>query len=423
MTEILDKFVDHYIDTAQTLGLKLSKVNSPKKDLREPSQIVFEIPYFGHATGFFRTVLSQKSLSIYKSAFSEDKDSITKVISLFNELMNLAISSTINNYKEFEHSTIGLPRSFFTPVYEANLHTSEASIFDENTKTEITLYLYHDLRKTDLSKALEKQQRETTKIYLEAKKLQNENLSLGSQKFEAIGQLAAGVAHEINTPIQFVSDNINFLSDAFKKVIATYEGPENEDIIYYKEEIPAALEESKEGIIRIANIVKSLKEFSHPGNDKIQLYPIKKLIENCIALTRNEWKYVATIEADIEDLEIEIYPSELSQVLVNMIVNSAHSIQEKFANKKAGLIKIKFFHSDGRYIFELEDNGTGIPHKIIDQIFNPFFTTKEIGKGTGQGLAISKKIIEEKHHGTINIVENSDEGLCFRITLTESKND
>lgn len=421
MTEILEKFVENYIDTARTFGLNFTKADLNKKDLKSLSHIVFEIPYFGHATGFFRAVLSQESLDIYKSVF--DDRSCEKVFSLFNEIMNLTISSTLNDFPEFEHCTIGLPRSFYAPVHEPELVISEASIFDENTKTEISIFLHQDFRKTDLSIALEKQRRETTKIFLKAEKLQDANQSLDSQKFEAIGQLAAGVAHEINTPIQFVSDNINFLSDAFAKFIALSENMEHKDIEYYKEEIPAALEESKEGILRIANIVKSLKEFSHPGNDQVQLYPIKNLIENCVSLTRNEWKYVADIKTDIEDVKVKIYPSELSQVFVNMIVNSANSIQEKFANKKEGLITIRSIKSGDGFTIELEDNGTGIPQKNVDQVFNPFFTTKEIGKGTGQGLAISKKIIEEKHKGSIEITRNSEEGLCFRIALEGAEND
>ncbi|MCM8525115.1 MAG: HAMP domain-containing histidine kinase, partial [Lentisphaeraceae bacterium] len=353
----------------------------------------------------------------------DEKESDNKVISLFNELMNLTISSTLNCNENFELCTIGLPRSFITPVFEPDFLTLEASVLDENTNSSIGIFLHHDLRKTDLSKELEKQKNETKKISIKAEKLQHENNSLGSQKFEAIGQLAAGVAHEINTPIQFVSDNINFLSDSFNKLLSFYENEDNDEVKYYKEEIPAALEESKEGIMRIANIVKSLKEFSHPGNDKIQLYSIKKLIENCVSLTRNEWKYVGDIETDIEDLQVNIYPSELSQVFVNMIVNSSHSIQDKFGSKKEGLIKIKFSRQEDKYVFELEDNGAGIPQKYIEKIFNPFFTTKEIGKGTGQGLAISKKIIEEKHNGKIEIIKNSDEGVCFKITIRGAENE
>ena len=417
MDSILPYFVQSYINSAKTFGLDLKESDLESKDLQNNSYVIFEIDYYGHATGFFRVVLENESIEKYYSLI----ESREKVFSLFRELMNQAMCATVAKFEEFEHSTIGLPRSFFSPINEHKVLIREASIFDNNTQSHINVYLHHDLRKTDLSKELEKQQQQTQMISLKANQLENEKMAMGSQKFEAIGQLAAGVAHEINTPIQFVSDNINFLKDSFNKFLESC--PEDDNLNYFKEEIPCALDESKEGLERIANIVKSLKEFSHPGNDQIQHYPIKKLVDNCISLTRNEWKYVADVTADVADLKVHIYPNELSQVFVNMIINSAQSIEEKFEKRHEGKISIKFYQDNSDFVFEIEDNGSGIPQENVDKVFNPFFTTKEIGKGTGQGLAISRKIIENKHKGKIEILKNSHEGLCFKVIIREDEND
>jgi len=418
MKEILTHFVHSYILAGKTFGMDLESCQLKTKDLSSESLVIFEISYFGHASGFFRVAVDIESLQTYNAIFETDYSN-EKAISLFKELMNQSLSSTVAHFEEFKHSTIGLPRQFYSPVSENKLLIEEASILDKNINSYMSVFLYHDYRKTDISKELEKQQKETQMASMKAQKIENEYQLLGAQKFEAIGQLAAGVAHEINTPIQFVSDNVNFLSDSFNKLLLNLNKLENLDIEYYKQEIPAALSESKEGLERIANIVKSLKEFSHSGNDKIQLYPIKKLIETCISLTRNEWKYVAKINSEIEDLKVRIYPNELSQVFINMIINSSQSIEEKFGKDLNGMISLKFYKDNDDYVFVVEDNGTGIPECNIEKVFNPFFTTKEIGKGTGQGLAISKKIIKEKHNGDIQILKNSPDGLCFKVTIRE----
>lgn len=418
MEKILAYFVDFFINSAKKFGVNMKTCECKAKDLTKDSYRVFEIPYFGHASGFFRLAVEHGLFEKYVMAFDEAGD-IKKASSLFHELLNQSIGSTIANFDDFEHCTVGLPRSFNSPIYETLVKTVEQSLYDESCDSYLSLFIHHDARKTDLSVVYENQKNETIKVSLLAEQLENEKVSMNAQKFEAIGQMAAGVAHEINTPIQFVSDNINFLTDSFDKFLLNIDNVSQLDLDYYKEEIPAALAESKEGIGRIANIVKSLKEFSHPGNDQVQLYPIKKLVENCVSLTRNEWKYAAEITTDVDDLKVQVFPNELSQVLVNMIVNSAHSIQEKFEGKKEGLIDIKFYKEEDLYVFMIEDNGKGIEQKYIDKVFNPFFTTKQIGKGTGQGLAISKKIIEEKHGGKIDIVKNSQDGLCFKLSIRE----
>lgn len=415
MNPILPYFVDQLIESAKSFGVSLKKQELQHKDLEVDSYRIFEIPYFGHASGFFRIVLEHKTFEKYTKTFK----CTSKVASLFNELLNLSISATINHFPEFDDTTIGLAKSFSSPVYEPTLHIKEASIYDVDCQSSISIYLHHDFRKTEMSKVFDEQQKEKEEISQMALKLEEEKDSLSNQRFEAIGQLAAGVAHEINTPIQFVSDNINFLSESFKKILQNIDDLKKINMDFYSEEIPAALKESKEGLARISTIIQSLKEFSHPGNDQVQLYPVRQLIDNCISLTKNEFKYVADISTEIEDVRVRTYPNELGQVLVNMIINSSHSIRDKFGGKKHGLISIKFYKENDYFIFEIEDNGGGIDKAHIDKVFNPFYTTKAVGEGTGQGLAISKKIITEKHNGEISVIKNSKDGLCFKVLIKE----
>ena len=419
MEKVLQTFLDNFTATANRLGLNLSLADAEEINLNKSAYIVFEISYFGHIQGCFRAVLSKKALNKFVEE-TNDKDSST-IIQLFKELMLEGFNGILKQNPEFEYCTTVKPRVFQSPLYEESIPTASSSLKDNNTGNLINVFFLSPNSRTDLSKVLEEQQQETKSLSLKAKQLEEEKLTMSNQKFEAIGQLAAGVAHEINTPIQFVSDNLNFLTDSFNKIIQYAEQANAPKIDYYKEEIPSALSESLEGINRIAEIVKSLKEFSHPGNDKAMEYSARKLIENSLSLTKNEWKYLADVDYDVEDKLIKIYPNELSQVLVNMIVNSAHSIKDKFNGRKEGQIYIRFYQQHDLNIIEIEDNGGGIPEAYLESVFNPFFTTKEIGKGTGQGLAISKKIVEINHDGEIKVTKNSPEGVCFKLILGNPK--
>ena len=418
MNDILSFLIDNLITSARSLGLNLNRGKVSKANLEDDSIRVFEVMYFGHASGFFRLAVSETAIREYQKVFGKNSSS-KKVVLLFREILHEAAENTIRQFVEFEHSTLGLVRSYTTPLFEHKSKVFESTLYDSDCDGKISVLLHHDERKTDLSKVLDEQLEENKQIAIKANQLEEQMVALTAQKFEALGQLSAGVAHEINTPIQFVGDNINFLKESFKKFLNHIDDLSKIDLDFYNEEIPAALDESAEGLERIASIVRSLKEFSHPGNDRRQKYSIRQLVTNVIALTKNEFKYFADIHYDIEDLEIEVFPNQLSQVLVNMIVNSAHSIRDKFNGRKAGNIRLKFYALNNKFIFELEDNGSGIDQKIIDKIFDPFFTTKEIGEGTGQGLAISKSIIENNHDGSIEILRNSPEGVCFNITVRE----
>ncbi|MFH0924167.1 MAG: ATP-binding protein [bacterium] len=265
-----------------------------------------------------------------------------------------------------------------------------------------------------------------------------------AQKIESIGTLAAGIAHEINTPIQFIGDNTSFLEGATSnliKLINTYKNSlatlknqqqgaellemiqqveQNLDIEYLRQEIPNALKQSQEGIERVAHIVRAMKDFSHKGNDEKAPTDINRAIQTTITISKNEWKYVADLTTDLDPIMpfVPCFEGDLKQAVLNLIVNAAHAIGDVVANKgDKGIIGVKTFQEDTFVVIEVSDTGTGIPTEIHDKIFVPFFTTKVVGKGTGQGLAIAYASIVKKHKGTITFKTELGKGTTFIIKL------
>jgi signal transduction histidine kinase len=266
-----------------------------------------------------------------------------------------------------------------------------------------------------------------------------------SQKLESVGQLAAGIAHEINTPTQYIGDNARFLKDAFQDLAAVWssyerllaaakdntissetvrevtEALERADAAYLFEEIPKAIEQTLEGVTRVAKLVSAMKEFSHPGTkEKIQL-DLNHAIENTITVARNEWKYVASMETDFDPAlpRISCQPGEFNQVILNLIVNAAHAIASKLGKESSerGRIKIQTRDSPKGVEIRIQDTGSGIPANVQPRVFDPFFTTKEIGKGTGQGLAIARSVVVDKQGGTIHFDTEEGMGTTFIIRL------
>jgi len=289
------------------------------------------------------------------------------------------------------------------------------------------------------------------------KEMERDRLSLEkqlfqTQKLESIGTLAAGIAHEINTPIQFIGDNAKFIGDSMERLlqlIDTYishlsECPLGEqskeirgklkaaaekiDLDFLRQEIPEAVAQTKEGITRVSNIVKAMKEFSYRGAEDEKLtVDLNKAIESTITISRNEWKYVADIKTDL-DPNIPLVPcfiGEIKQVILNLIVNASHAINDMIEKGKQqkGTITIKTFHDHKMAHIELSDTGSGIPKEIQSKIFDPFFTTKEIGKGTGQGLSLAYSSIVERHKGELSFQTEAGEGTTFiiKIPLEEKK--
>jgi PAS domain S-box-containing protein len=266
-----------------------------------------------------------------------------------------------------------------------------------------------------------------------------------AQKLRSVGQLAAGIAHEINTPVQYVGDNTRFLQEVFEDVLRVLRGcrslmsavqdkrPTAEaveslerliaeaEIEYLESEIPEAIEETLEGIRRISKIVKALKEFSHPGCEEKSSVDINAALENTLTVARNEWKYIADVETDLSASLplIPGYAAELNQVFLNMIINAAHAIEDVVDRESGqkGIIGIRTRLQDDAVEIEISDTGCGIPPEIQSRIFDPFFTTKGVGRGTGQGLAICYPVIVEKHGGQIVLDSEPGRGTIFRIRL------
>ncbi|MBI1748990.1 MAG: PAS domain S-box protein [Acidobacteria bacterium] len=266
-----------------------------------------------------------------------------------------------------------------------------------------------------------------------------------AQKLESIGQLAAGIAHEINTPIQYVGDNIKFLQDAFAgmaKLLKEYNRfreavkglgvavniltelethVEEADVGYLHEEVPKAIQQSLEGVSRVAKIVQAMKEFSHPGPEEKTAVDINHAIESTVTVSRNEWKYVAEMVMDLDPKlpAIRCLPGIFNQAVLNIIVNGAHAIADVVGDGSRGKGTITIAtRRNGEWVeIRVRDTGTGIPVAVRSKIFDPFFTTKEVGRGTGQGLAIAHSAIVKNHGGTIAFDTEVGKGTTFIIRL------
>jgi PAS domain S-box-containing protein len=266
-----------------------------------------------------------------------------------------------------------------------------------------------------------------------------------AQKLEAIGQLAAGIAHEINTPTQYVSDNTRFLQEAFHDLATLMKQYEavcqaartscltddhlravealvtDIDAPYLRDEIPLAIQQSLEGLERVATIVRAMKDFSHPGGEEKVSADLNKAIESTITVARNEWKYVADMVVDFDPNlpDVPCFIGDINQVILNIMVNAAHAIGDLVAagNLAKGTITVQTRRVDDAVEIRIKDTGGGIPEAIRSKIFDPFFTTKEVGRGTGQGLAIAHSVVVEKHGGTLTFETEIGRGSTFIIRL------
>jgi signal transduction histidine kinase len=241
-----------------------------------------------------------------------------------------------------------------------------------------------------------------------------------AQKLEAVGQLAAGVAHEINTPIQFVSDSADFLQTAFRDLLAFVDGQksaEEADLEYLREQIPKALDRTINGLMRVTNIVRALKGFSHSSEGEKVLVDPNRLIEDTLLVCKHEYKYVADVTTEFGHVPlIACRPGEICQVLLNLVVNAAQAIDDRPKSVR-GQIAIRSKFTGEKVIISVSDDGEGIPDVIRDRIFEPFFTTKEVGRGSGQGLAISRAIVVKGHRGTLDFESQVGEGTTFTLAL------
>ncbi len=263
-----------------------------------------------------------------------------------------------------------------------------------------------------------------------------------AQRLEAIGRLAGGIAHEINTPIQFIGDNVRFLRDAFTatiELVTAYraclfsdremsrqerveiaEAAERQaDVEFLTGEVPSAVEETLEGVERVAAIVRAMKVVGRPGQTEQRPADINGAIESTVVVTRSEYKHVADVELDLGELPpVVCHLGELTQVLVNLIVNAAHAIADRFAESRGcGRIRISTRAGPSAVVIEVSDNGSGIPDDIRHRIFEQFFTTKEVGRGSGQGLSLARSVVVDHHGGSLTVDSTPGHGTTFVVRL------
>ncbi len=259
-----------------------------------------------------------------------------------------------------------------------------------------------------------------------------------ADKLQSMGELAAGIAHEINTPIQFVSNNLDFLEQAFCQMLDSIETsrrtiemlgdacPEvvrrihkRADLGLLVTEVPCALGETIAGVRRITEIVRAMNEFTHPQNDDRRLVDIHKLLETAVAMSQSAWKYVAEVQLELDEGVplVPAFGSGIGQVFINLIINAVHAIEESAPSGRKGTIKISTAVEPHHVRITVADSGCGMSANVQEQIFDPFFTTKSHGKGTGQGLAIAYREITERHGGSLDVVSAPGSGTEFHIAL------
>jgi signal transduction histidine kinase/HAMP domain-containing protein len=264
-----------------------------------------------------------------------------------------------------------------------------------------------------------------------------------AQKLESVGRLASGVAHEINTPIQFVSDNVHFLRDATQDLLVLIEAlrvsnravlagdpsleaaekavsaEEEAELAYLSDDMPKAFTGCIDGLKRVATIVRSMKEFAHPDSTDMSDVDLNRAIQSTIVIASNEYKYVADVETRLETIPtVSCYAGDVNQAVLNIIVNAAHAIGdivEKTGGK--GKIVVSTKHEGDSVVISIADTGGGIPEHIRARIFDPFFTTKVVGKGTGQGLSIARSVIVDKHGGDLTMETEIGKGTTFHLRL------
>jgi signal transduction histidine kinase len=263
-----------------------------------------------------------------------------------------------------------------------------------------------------------------------------------AQKLESVGRLAAGIAHEINTPIQYVGDSLFLLRSAYDEFNQLLDSVGNaidllpdsdarsalqremsvlmkkHDVEYLRAEMPKAFERTFDGVDRVTNIVSAMKEFAHPDGEEQSAADLNHAIDNTLLVTSNEYKYLAKVRKDFAELPpVVCNIGELNQVFVNLIVNAAHAIQDAGKDVNTGEIRISTAIDGDVAVVRVGDNGCGVPAENLSKLYDPFFTTKEVGRGSGQGLAISHSIVIDKHGGDMSVSSTLGVGTEFAVRV------
>ena len=412
-------------------------------------------------------LLDQKSLELYEktNAVLKSRDELFGLNSLLSNITSSSPDSIVTISSEFlirgvnrtaeerfgldELQMVDLPIDDFFPGLARELRDLGAGRFNiENIKgvpfagepfpVEIRVRageIYQDIAYVLFAHDV------TAKKQNEIKSKQIEQQVNEARRLEAIGTLSAGIAHEINTPIQFIGDNLGFLMEALVKIDSSYKLYANlaktvgEDPNYQRElaavndfneqinlqtiikDIEDSVMESRAGIKEVRDIVLLMKEFSHPGSLDDQPTDINKLILGVVKICGGRATGIANIVTDFELTVPEVLcrRGQIQQVLINLVINAIDAVDE--AESADGLVSISTSFTETRVCIEISDTGKGIPDELRDKIFDPFFTTKSVGKGTGQGLALAKNFIVNSHHGNLEIVKRKGFSTTFRIEL------
>jgi PAS domain S-box-containing protein len=316
-----------------------------------------------------------------------------------------------------------------TPIFDSRGQLTHAVTIG----ADITAKREEARKKQELQDRLVEEMKERERVVLE--------LQL-AQKLESVGRLAAGVAHEINTPIQYVGDSVQFLRSAYDDLTRLIEsiqqrieivpaGPTRDalqadlsallqkyDVNFIRSEVPRAFERTFDGVERVSTIVKAMKEFAHPDAQEQSPADLNHAIETTLLVASNEYKYVAKVNTDFETLPpVVCNIGELNQVFLNLIVNAAHAIHDSGKDAETGEIHIGTSLEGDTAVIRVRDNGCGIPEDNICKLYDPFFTTKEVGRGTGQGLSIAHSIVVDKHSGNIDVSSRLGEGTEFVLRV------
>lgn len=278
---------------------------------------------------------------------------------------------------------------------------------------------------SEINQQLEAERQELTHLLSKVDEAQQQLLQ--SEKMAAIGQLAAGVAHEINNPVGFVNSNLGTLKTYTQQLLQLIDAYESGDAVniaeqrkiadldFLREDLPALLEESRDGLERVTRIVQDLKDFSRVDQAERQRADLNAAMQSTLNVVRNELKYKADVILELGQIpEIVCIPAQLNQVFMNLLVNAAQAIPER------GTITVRSGLERDHVWFEIEDTGSGMSEEVRKRIFEPFFTTKPVGKGTGLGLSISYDIVVKKHHGRMDVHSELGKGTCFRLWLPVS---
>ena len=241
-----------------------------------------------------------------------------------------------------------------------------------------------------------------------------------AHKLESVGRLASGVAHEINTPVQFVTDSVVFVRDVLAELVPVVRAATTDpQLAYACDEAPQALELALDGLKRVATIVRSMKAYAHPDSAVSAPTGLNEAVMTTLTIARNELKYVADLETELGDLPpVWCNAGEINQTVLNIVINAAHAIGDRIrGTDQRGKLTVTTRRDGDHAVISIGDTGGGIPEHIRHRIFDPFFTTKEVGKGTGQGLALAHSIVVEKHRGGLTFDTELGRGTTFHIRL------